>query len=996
MARKHVVALAVASVAMTMTGAGAFAQLVLPEGPTYVQNFDSLSGGLPVGWSVATGATVSANGTSILATPAVRTWTDTGGAFKNVAGISTGETATSTQQSAATDRALAVRQTGAFGDPGAAFILTLANTTGVDLHSLSLDLSMFTNSTQSPRSTQWTIDYRVGESGDFTALGTYDDPGVFGATPFTANLDTISALDESTLPVFFRVVALSGSANFGSRDTFGIDNFTLNYTGGGTGTGGGDPRNLTWDANGSTLPNPSNGNGTWDTAAANWHSASSGNVSWANTRPDNATFGTGSGTGTATVTLGADMTAGTVTFAAGSPAYTIDSNSYNLAVNGVAGAGITANQSATISGNVAIPLAQTWTVAPGATLSVGTMSGAQLVTKDGAGELKLAGTGGASTGGVTASAGTVTITGVNASGVPGSGSGTITMNAGTTLNLQGATLGFEPDLTPGTNVNLVLNPGATLVATGTSGISGSNQYGTGAGTITIRVPNVGDGYITGNSARNAGSGGQTSAAVIRVEGAGVMHIASGGVSTSASGTQFSGSWVVAMDQTTGVLAVGPILSGGFGEVLNGLGYQAPTGLTGAYAGLTRPVTVTSGTLAFGADQANGSSNSVTIASSFRSPVTLDGGKIASTGFKYESFSQQDGSTLSATEKVVAKLAADITTVAGKTSTVLLYDPVTGAGQGPRSLNITTDPNVLPSVVPGTLAWGAGSTLAVDAGGTTGGVLKFDRTAAAENVVTVGAGATLSIGAGATVELAGEQDAMNDAASGNAVAVANAGTFKVTAGVKTVGAITGTGSTDVAGGATLAIKAGSATSTVGGLSVDSTSFLDVKNNRLVVTSASAKAGVLADVASGYAGGAWNGAGINTSMADAAHGLGTFDSGTTLTVAYAAYGDLDLDGKVNADDYVRIDRGVAKNLGGWQNGDLNYSGTIDQSDYFLIDTNFLSGGIAHEAMASLLAQREAQFGQAYVASLMAAVPEPTSLGLAGAVAAGLLGRRRRSAR
>lgn len=80
------------------------------------------------------------------------------------------------------------------------------------------------------RSTTWTIDYAVGNSpSSFTALGTYPDPGNFGTTTVTYNLGTDA--DNQTNNVWIRVVALSASTGSGSRDTFGIDNFILNYAG---------------------------------------------------------------------------------------------------------------------------------------------------------------------------------------------------------------------------------------------------------------------------------------------------------------------------------------------------------------------------------------------------------------------------------------------------------------------------------------------------------------------------------------------------------------------------------------------------------------------------------------------------------------------------------------------------------------------------------------------------------------------------------------------
>ena len=78
-----------------------------------------------------------------------------------------------------------------------------------------------------------------------------------------------------------------------------------------------------------------------------------------------------------------------------------------------------------------------------------------------------------------------------------------------------------------------------------------------------------------------------------------------------------------------------------------------------------------------------------------------------------------------------------------------------------------------------------------------------------------------------------------------------------------------------------------------------------------------------------------------------------TGTDTLVMYTYGGDATLDGKINIDDYVKIDTGIAGGLTGWSNGDFNYDGKVNIDDYTtVIDANignqtgtfFASGGVS----------------------------------------------------
>src|SRR4029077_14141917 len=63
-----------------------------------------------------------------------------------------------------------------------------------------------------------------------------------------------------------------------------------------------------------------------------------------------------------------------------------------------------------------------------------------------------------------------------------------------------------------------------------------------------------------------------------------------------------------------------------------------------------------------------------------------------------------------------------------------------------------------------------------------------------------------------------------------------------------------------------------------------------------------------------------------------------TGTDTLVMYTYGGDATLDGKINIDDYVKIDTGIAGGLTGWSKGDFNYDGKVNIDDYItVIDAN-----------------------------------------------------------
>ncbi|MDI9640121.1 Ig-like domain-containing protein [Geitlerinema splendidum] len=205
---------------------------ILPGTTSYSQTFNTIGSELPTGWGIYTNSNPTSLGTNQDFNPSPTSWADNAGRFKNFASYNSGLAANATPalQSAESDRALGIRQTHGFGDPGAAFVFSLQNTLGFQDFSLSFEAQMLNVQL---RSTTWTIDYRVGNDNAFVPLGTYNDPGVFGSTLLSTG-SGLSAfgteINNQPNPVQIRIVALSPSTESNSRDSFAIDNFILTYS----------------------------------------------------------------------------------------------------------------------------------------------------------------------------------------------------------------------------------------------------------------------------------------------------------------------------------------------------------------------------------------------------------------------------------------------------------------------------------------------------------------------------------------------------------------------------------------------------------------------------------------------------------------------------------------------------------------------------------------------------------------------------------------------
>jgi hypothetical protein len=171
---------------------------------------------------------------------------------------------------------------------------------------------------------------------------------------------------------------------------------------------------------------------------------------------------------------------------------------------------------------------------------------------------------------------------------------------------------------------------------------------------------------------------------------------------------------------------------------------------------------------------------------------------------------------------------------------------------------------------------------------------------------------------------------------------------------------------------------------GDLDMSLAARLDLSDNHLHVDYAGTTPilSIAAMITSGYNNGAWTGDGVASSAAAANIGFalgyseavvmpsipavfGAVDD-TSILVSYTRYGDADLSGHVNLDDFNRLAAHFNQS-GFWSNGDFNYDGVVNLPDFNLLAANFnLSAGFGGPTPEDW-------------ANLAAAVPEPAALAL-----------------
>jgi len=225
---------------------------------------------------------------------------------------------------------------------------------------------------------------------------------------------------------------------------------------------------------------------------------------------------------------------------------------------------------------------------------------------------------------------------------------------------------------------------------------------------------------------------------------------------------------------------------------------------------------------------------------------------------------------------------------------------------------------------------------------------------------------------------------------------------------------------VSTGGTIKLTPGGGTSRVQALFLlNSTSKLDITNNAVVVDwlfredpanpqintnpTFTPSTGIQAEIISAYNGGganAWTGIGITSSQANAnTHAVGWAESTalttipaifgtvdtTSVLIRFTRYGDADLSGNVNSDDFNKLAGNFGLTGKVWSDGNFNYdaAGAVDSDDFNLLASSF---GLAATGPNGEVTPQD-------WANLAAAVPEPGTLGLIGLAALATLPRRRR---
>jgi fibronectin-binding autotransporter adhesin len=251
------------------------------------------------------------------------------------------------------------------------------------------------------------------------------------------------------------------------------------------------------------------------------------------------------------------------------------------------------------------------------------------------------------------------------------------------------------------------------------------------------------------------------------------------------------------------------------------------------------------------------------------------------------------------------------------------------------------------------------------------------------------------------------------------AVVNNGALNISGAASTLSTVTGTGNLTVSGNVFVTASSisqksltindashvalnsgGTATLTtlnVGDNSPDTSAQFDVNDGGVLLTysGSSPIAAIRGLIGEAFDNGNWDQNGITSTAAhndpSFQHGLGYVDSGLSLTIKYTQYGDGNLDGTVNSSDFQHFLDGIANGGSTWLQGDYTYDGVVDLgNDFALFLENYLGDGNSPAELGAIV--EASSLSATQKASLLALVPEPSSIAML-AIGAGALATRRR---
>jgi hypothetical protein len=296
-----------------------------------------------------------------------------------------------------------------------------------------------------------------------------------------------------------------------------------------------------------------------------------------------------------------------------------------------------------------------------------------------------------------------------------------------------------------------------------------------------------------------------------------------------------------------------------------------------------------------------------------------------------------------------------------------------------------------------------------------------------------AGGTLNVSGASTIATGGILNETAGTYSTNGLTLN--GSLMQSGGIASLGAVSGTGSATVSAGTlnanAISIAALMASGTgklffnangsntgasrLSSISLTGNGTVDLNDNDLILdyTGNSPIGTIRSDLLRGFNSGYWNGAGLTSTAAhndpDFATALGYSEAGTlglstfdgqsvdptTLLVKYTYYGDTNLDGKVDQTDFQNFLDGLAATGSTWFQGDFTYDGTVDLgNDFSLLLNAYLDQGGTLGSVAGEI-QAAPALSSAQRATLLAIVPEPSTLILGMVLGWGFVARRRRAA-